>query len=183
MIFLQIPDSIREHTNFCSWYDNTCNQLVKTYENTLPNASENIFDLLSQNRSLLAHTQLVHLDSQVLLHSFPAVQSLTCTDVRLLFLPQNSTLHLPLLNFMKLLSTQLSSLSRSCWMTAQTYDVSATLPNFLSSANLLSVLSFHPSHWWIRWKKFISWFNCQSYFCLIFCLIHTTSSKHYFFAQ
>jgi len=56
-----------------------------------------------------------------------------------LCLPRCRTLHLPLLNFIRLFSTHLSSLSRSCWMAAQPSGVSATHPTFVSSANLLRV--------------------------------------------
>ncbi|PKU43429.1 hypothetical protein llap_6262 [Limosa lapponica baueri] len=58
-----------------------------------------------------------------------------------LFLPQCSTLHLPLFNFIKFLSAQLSSLYRSRNMVAQPSGVSATPPSFVSSANLLRVHS------------------------------------------
>ena len=58
-----------------------------------------------------------------------------------LFLPRCRTLHLPLLIFIRFLPTQLSSLSRSCWMAAQPSGVSTTPPSFVSSANLLRVCS------------------------------------------
>ena len=58
-----------------------------------------------------------------------------------LFLPRCRNLHLPLLNFIRFLSAQLSSLSRSCWMAAQPSGVSSTLPSLVSSANLLRVHS------------------------------------------
>ena len=56
-----------------------------------------------------------------------------------LFLPRCRTLHFPLLNFMRLLSAHFSSLSRSLWMAAQPYGISATPPSFVPSANLLRV--------------------------------------------
>ena len=56
-----------------------------------------------------------------------------------LFLPMCRTLHLPLLNLIRFLSAQLSSLSRSRWMAAQPSGVSTTPPSLVSSANLLMV--------------------------------------------
>ena len=58
-----------------------------------------------------------------------------------LFLPRCRTLYLPLLNFIRFLCAQLSSLSRSRWMAAQPSGVSTTPPSFVSSANLLRVHS------------------------------------------
>ena len=58
-----------------------------------------------------------------------------------LFLPSCRTLHLPLLNLIRFLSAQLSSLSRSRWMAAQPAGVSTTPPSFVSSTNLLRVHS------------------------------------------
>lgn len=55
------------------------------------------------------------------------------------------TLHLFLLNLIRLLSTQLSSLSRPFWMAAQPFDVSANSPSFVLSANLLRDNSIPPS--------------------------------------
>ena len=77
------------------------------------------------------------------LHSSRSTPSLYwCME---LFLPRYSTLHLFLLNFVRFLSAQLSSLSRSRGMAAQPSGVSTTPPSFVSPANLLrvhSVLSF-----------------------------------------
>ena len=58
-----------------------------------------------------------------------------------LFLPRCRTVHLPLLNLIRFLSAQLSSLSRSRWLAAQPASVSTTPPSFVSSANLLRVHS------------------------------------------
>ncbi|XP_068788224.1 uncharacterized protein [Struthio camelus] len=58
-----------------------------------------------------------------------------------LFLPRCRTLHLPLLNFRRVLSAQLSSLSRSLGMAAQSSGVSAPPPSSVSAANLLRVHS------------------------------------------
>lgn len=75
---------------------------------------------------------------------FPAGQSLSCTGCMGLFLPRCRTLRLPLLNFIRLLSTQLSSLSRSRWMAAQPPGVPAIPPSFVPSASLWR-LRFVPS--------------------------------------
>ena len=56
-----------------------------------------------------------------------------------LLLPRWRTLHL--LTIIRILSTQLSSLSRSHWMVTQPSGVSATPPSFVSPANLLRVHS------------------------------------------
>jgi len=48
---------------------------------------------------------------------------------------------LPLLNLIRFLSAQLSSLPRSRWMAAQPAGVSTTPPSFVSPANLLRVHS------------------------------------------
>ena len=58
-----------------------------------------------------------------------------------LFLPRCRTLHLPLLNLIRFLFAQLSSLSRSHWTAAQPSGISTTSPSFQSSANLLRVHS------------------------------------------
>ena len=58
-----------------------------------------------------------------------------------LFFPRCRTLHLPLLNLIRFLSAQLSSLSSSHWMAAQPSGVSTTPPSLVSSANLLRVHS------------------------------------------
>ena len=57
-----------------------------------------------------------------------------CTQ---LFLPRCKTPHLLLLNLIRFLPAQLSSLSRFCWMATQPSSVSSTHPNFVSSVNLL----------------------------------------------
>ena len=57
-----------------------------------------------------------------------------------LFLPRCRTLPLPLLNLIRFLSAQLSSLSRSCWMAAQPSGVSAIPSSFLSSRTWGEVL-------------------------------------------
>ena len=49
-----------------------------------------------------------------------------------LFLPRCRTLHLPLLNLIRFLSAQLSSLSRSRWMAEQPASISTTPPSFVS---------------------------------------------------
>ena len=61
-----------------------------------------------------------------------------------LFLLRCRTLHLPLLNLITIPSAQLCSLPRSHWTTAQPSGVSAT-PRFVSSHNLLRMLSMHSS--------------------------------------
>jgi len=58
-----------------------------------------------------------------------------------LFLPRGRTLPLPLVNLIRFLSAQLSSLSRSRWMAAQPAGVSTTPPSLVSSANWLRVTS------------------------------------------
>jgi len=58
-----------------------------------------------------------------------------------LFLPRGRTLPLPLLNLIRFLSAQFSSLSRSRWMAAQPAGVSTTPPSLVSSANWLRVHS------------------------------------------
>jgi len=63
-----------------------------------------------------------------------------------LFLPTCRTLHLPLLNLIRFLFVQPSSLSRSHWMAVQTSGVSTTPFSFVSSANLLRVGSI-PLSW------------------------------------
>jgi len=54
-----------------------------------------------------------------------------------LFLPRGRTLPLPLLNLIRFLSAQLSSLPRARWMAAQPAGVSTTAPSLVSPANLL----------------------------------------------
>lgn len=52
-----------------------------------------------------------------------------------LFLPRDSkTLHFPLLNFIKFLSSHFSSLVRSLWMTADSSVLSSTPPSLVPSA-------------------------------------------------
>jgi len=58
-----------------------------------------------------------------------------------LFLPRCRTLHLPLLNLIRFLSAQTSSLSRSRCMAAQPSGASTTPPSLESLANLLRVHS------------------------------------------
>ena len=67
-----------------------------------------------------------------------------------LFLPRCRTLHLPLLNFIRFLCAQLSSLYRSHWMPAQPSGVPATLPSFMSPANLLRLHSVPSSRSWMK---------------------------------
>ena len=66
-----------------------------------------------------------------------------------LFLPRCRTLHLPLLNFIRFLSAQLSSLSRSHWMAAQAAGVSTTPPSFVSSRFWMWSL-------WLNWASYKS---------------------------
>jgi len=60
-----------------------------------------------------------------------------------LLLPRCKTLRLLLLNFIRFLSTRISSVSSSHWMVAQPFGMSANPPSFVSSANLLKVDSIH----------------------------------------
>ena len=52
---------------------------------------------------------------------------------------QFSTLHLPLLNFMRFFLASFSMLSRCLWMAAHLSGISATLPVFTLSVNLIRV--------------------------------------------
>lgn len=77
-----------------------------------------------------------------------------------LFHPTCRTLHIPLLNFMRFLSSPFSSLSSSLWMAARPSGISAIPPTFVPSADLLRahpVSSFMPL---IRtWNKTGPYFN------------------------
>lgn len=107
--------------------------------NGLPNASRDAVGLLRYEGLLLVNGHfLVHKDPKVLL-SRAALQLLRPQHVLMpgVILTQYKTLHLPLLNFMRFLSAQFSSLSRSLWAAAQPTGVTATPPGFVSSVNLL----------------------------------------------
>jgi len=86
---------------------------------TLLNAPQDAIGLFGNHGTLLAHGHLViHQDTQVPLCR-AALQQVSpslywCMG---LFLPRCRTLYLPFLNFIRFLSAQLFSLSRSCWMT------------------------------------------------------------------
>lgn len=78
--------------------------------------------------------------------------------------PSPVTFHLPLLNLI-ILSTQLSSLSRSGEMAAQPSGVSVTHPSFISPTKFLRVHSIHSSRLlmlinWIRLER--SWMRLET---------------------
>lgn len=96
--------------------------------------------------TLLAHSQLVVQYPHV--HSYTAAFPHPSAAPSLywflgLFFPSCGTSHSILSNLMKSLFSHFSSLLRSLWMVVQPSGVSATPPNFVLPADLVS-LSHHP---------------------------------------
>ncbi|PKU40437.1 sterol regulatory element-binding protein cleavage-activating hypothetical protein [Limosa lapponica baueri] len=103
---------------------------------TLPDAPQDAIGLLGHKGTLLAPGHpIVHQDSQVF-RLRAALQQVTPNLYWYmgLFLPRCSTLHLSLLKFIRFLSAQLSSLSRSHWIQRDPAHITLPAPSFRGQA-------------------------------------------------